>query len=126
MPYHHRTEFPEQYAQPNDHRDYVMPDGSGPWTVVAVAVQDRPGARPGLRGTHATREVVDADLNRVWTNHSQDRAEASAQVANEALTLRDDPDAFINDDHYERFLATHEGVDRYEVALRDGAEEVNA
>ena len=86
-----------------------MPDGSGPWTVIAYKESDR--TSPGVRGRV---EVIDAPLNRSEYYHYRADAEAAANSANRAKRASTKTDG-------EAFAGEHEGVDWYEVRLRQNA-----
>jgi len=116
MPYAHRTEFPRRFGDYDVTNDgWKMPDGSGPWTVVAVAERDQPAGRFGERGLPNHVEVTDAKLNRYDNYHHRADAENMADTANKAL------EAYL-DTGDERLAKVHEGVDYYDVKLRQNAE----
>ena len=121
MPYAHRTEFPEKYRQPWNEPRYEMPDGSGPWTVMAWAYIDEPAAR-GARGRRV--EVTEAPHNRRDDYDDEKSAKTMANILNTMVENYDKYDH--DDDHFSAIdLATRDGfVDGFEVVLREGARKV--
>lgn len=116
MPYANRTEHPHLFGDHDVLNDgWNMPDGSGPWTIVALAERDQPAGRYGERGRTTAVEVRDAKLNRCETYDHRADAERLADIANEALRAYEE----TGDD---QLAEVHEGVDYYDVHLRDGAE----
>jgi len=121
MPYAHRTEFPQQYRTPWDEPRYEMPDGSGPYTIIAWADIDEPAARSAQR--HRV-EVTDAPHNRRDNYDDEESADIMARILNMMAEQYDD----VRYD--ERSMsaireATVDGfVDGFDVVLREGAVEV--
>jgi hypothetical protein len=109
--------MPHLYGDNDMSRDgWYMPDGSEPWTVVAITERDQPAARFGARGRTTHVEMTDHPLNRKRSYDHRAEAQRLADIANEALEVsREHPE----DSHLAEF---HADVDYYEVALRDGAE----
>jgi len=119
MPYHHRTEFPQQYRTPWDEPRYEMPDGSGPWTLMAWAEVDEPAARSAR--SHRV-EVIDAPHNRRDGYDDEESAQVMADILNTMVEQYDD----IDDESISAIgAATVDGfVDGFDVVLRESAVEV--
>jgi len=119
MPYHHRTEFPQQYRNPWDEPRYEMPDGSGPWTLMAWAEVDEPAARSAR--SHRV-EVTDAPHNRRDGYDDEKSAQVMADILNTMVEQYDDIDG---ESVSAIGAATVDGfVDGFDVVLREDAVEV--
>jgi hypothetical protein len=121
MPYHHRTEFPQQYRNPWDEPRYEMPDGSGPWTIIAWADIDEPAARSAQR--HRV-EVTSAPDNR--SEHFDSEAEAQTKLNILNFMVEQYDEARYDESSMTAIReATVDGfVDGFDVVLREGAVEV--
>lgn len=98
------------------HRSYETPDGTGPWTLVALCKMHRPGARAGRRGTYSYVEMHDARLNRRFVYETQDKASEAAAWWNRRLEAAQEGQVIDTDRS-----RVHHKVDKYDVALRDDA-----
>lgn len=92
---------------------YEMPDGSGPWTMVALLNQHEPGARGGERGVHRYVEMDDARLNRRFMYTTRADAQRAVEWWNDRLESFQDRQVSRS-----RHTRVHHDVDKYEVALR--------
>ena len=95
---------------------WQMPDGSGPWTIIIVGARDQPAGRYGERGRGGGAEMTDHPLNRTWVYERRDGAQQCADFFNALLSIaHEHPDEDV-------FAERTQGVDSFEVALRQGAE----
>ena len=125
MPYAHRTEFPEQYAQPWNEPRYEMPDGSGPWTIIAYAQTDEPAGRYGERGVDRRVQVTDAPHHRRDDYHDKKTAESIARMYTTMVEQYDASDADPKEVSAISEMTVNGFVDGFDVVLRRDAERVN-
>jgi hypothetical protein len=79
------SEYQKFASDKNGTPSFVMPDGSGPWTVVALKLVDEPGARYGYRGIRRSVEVRDNPHHRLESYHTIEEAAKAAKSLNDAL-----------------------------------------
>jgi len=99
-----------------DSPSYVMPDGTGPYTVVALKLVDEPAARYGYRGITRSVEVRDNAYNRVESYHTIEEAAEAAKSLNEAFESFKS-DSLIDTDARQK----HGRVEFYDISLHHDA-----
>jgi len=95
------------------HKAYETPDGTGPWTLVALCKMHHPGARAGGRGTYSYVEMHDARLNRRFVYETQAKASEAAAWWNHRREAAQEGQVIDTDRN-----RVHHDVDKYDVALR--------